>query len=42
MEISQSEISRVRAGKQQINQQFVIGAIKAFPEHSLDELFYFS
>ena len=40
MGISVSQIYRVREGKRQINQKFLIGAIKAFPEHKLDELFY--
>lgn len=38
--ISVSQIYRVREGKRQINQKFIVGAIKAFPEYSLDELFY--
>ena len=40
MGISVSQIYRVREGKRQINQKFIIGAIKAFPEHKLDDLFY--
>ena len=42
MEISVSQIYRVREGKRHINQKFIIGAIKAFPRYELDELFYFS
>ena len=42
MEISVSQIYRVREGKRHINQKFLIGAIKAFPEHKLDDLFYFT
>ena len=42
MEISVSQIYRVREGKRHINQKFLIGAIKAFPEHKLDDLFYFA
>jgi len=41
MGISVSQIYRVREGKRHINQKFFIGAIKAFPEHKLDDLFYF-
>jgi hypothetical protein len=40
MEIPESNICRVRDGKDQINEQFITGSIKAFPEHRLDELFY--
>ncbi len=40
MEISVSQIYRVKEGKRYINQKFIIGAIKAFPEHNLDDLFY--
>ncbi len=40
MEISVSQIYRVREGKRNINQKFIIGALKAFPEHRLDGLFY--
>ena len=41
MGISVSQIYRVREGKRGINEKFIIGAKKAFPEYSLDELFYF-
>ena len=41
MGISVSQIYRVREGKRKINQKFLIGAREAFPEHKLDELFYF-
>jgi hypothetical protein len=41
MELSPSYISRVRNGKRHINEKFIIGAKKAFPEKRLDELFYF-
>lgn len=41
MEISVSQIYRVREGKRGINEKFIIGAKKAFPESRLDELFYF-
>ncbi len=40
MGISVSQIYRVREGKRNINQKFIVGAMKAFPEHSLEELFY--
>jgi len=40
MEISVSQVYRVREGKRGINQKFIIGAIKAFPSHKLDDLFY--
>ena len=40
MGISISQIYRVREGKRQINQKFIAGAIKAFPNYKLDDLFY--
>ena len=40
MGISKSQIYRVRDGKRGINQKFIIGATKAFPEYNLDDLFY--
>ena len=40
MGISRSQIYRVRQGKRAINEQFVTGAIKAFPAYKLDDLFY--
>ena len=40
MGISVSQIYRVREGKRRINQKFVVGAVKAFPNYSLDDLFY--
>ena len=40
MGISVSQIYRVREGKRGINQRFIIGAIKAFPDRRLDDLFY--
>ena len=40
MGISVSQIYRVREGKRHINQKFFIGAIRAFPERKLDDLFY--
>jgi len=38
--ISPSQIYRVRQGKRNINEKFIIGAMKAFPGHGLDDLFY--
>ena len=40
MGISVSQIYRVREGKRQINQKFIVGAIKTFPDYTLDDLFY--
>ena len=40
MGISVSQVYRVREGKRHINQKFIVGAIKAFPDHRLEELFY--
>ena len=40
MGISVSQIYRVREGTRQINQKFIAGAIKAFPNYKLDDLFY--
>ena len=40
MGISVSQIYRIRQGKRSINQKFIVGAMKAFPRHKLDELFY--
>ena len=42
MGISVSQIYRVREGRRHINQKFIVGAIRAFPEHRFDDLFYFS
>ena len=41
MGLSISQVYRVRMGKRGINEKFLIGAKKAFPEYRLDELFYF-
>ncbi len=41
MGISVSQIYRVREGNRNINQKFIVGAIKAFPECKFDDLFYF-
>lgn len=40
MDISVSQIYRVREGKRHINQKFIVGAVKAFPGYRLDDLFY--
>ena len=40
MGISVSQVYRVREGKRYINQKFIVGALKAFPNYKLDELFY--
>ncbi len=42
MEISVSQVYRVREGKRHINQKFIVGAIKAFPNYNLNDLFYLS
>jgi len=42
MGLSASQVYRVRQGKRYINQKFIIGAMKAFPEYKLDDLFYFA
>ena len=42
MKIPVSQVYRVRQGKYSINQQFVIGAIAAFPEYNIGELFFFA
>jgi len=40
MGISKSQIYRVKYGVRGINEKFIIGALKAFPEYKLDDLFY--
>jgi transcriptional regulator with XRE-family HTH domain len=40
MGISVSQIYRVREGTRNINQKFIVGAVKAFPEYKLSDLFY--
>ena len=42
MGISVSQVYRVQEGKRNINCKFIIGAIKAFPGLSFDDLFYFA
>jgi len=41
MGVSVSQVYRVREGKRRINEKFIIGGIRAFPECSLGDLFYF-
>ena len=41
MGLSVSQVYRVREGKRGINEKFIVGAKKAFPECRLDELFFF-
>jgi DNA-binding Xre family transcriptional regulator len=41
MGISVSQVYRVQDGKRNINCKFIIGATKAFPGCSFDDLFYF-
>jgi len=40
MGIDPSLAYRVRQGKCKINATFIIGSVKAFPGHKLDDLFY--
>lgn len=40
MGISVSQIYRVRQGKRTINEKFIIGTVKAFPEYDFGDLFY--
>ena len=40
MGISASQLYRVRQSKRKINGAFVIGAAKAFPGYTLNDLFY--
>ena len=42
MGILVSQVYRMREGKRNINQKFIVGATKAFPEHKFDDLFYFA
>ena len=39
MGISTSQVYRVRQDKRSINHKFIIGAVRAFPEYKLDDLF---
>lgn len=40
MGIAPSQVYRVRHGQRPINEKFILGAVRAFPEYSLDALFY--
>lgn len=40
MGVSLAQIYRVRVGKRDIGEKFIIGAVKAFPGYKLDDLFY--
>lgn len=40
MGISVSQVYRVRGGSRGINQKFIVGAVAAFPDYSLNDLFY--
>ena len=40
MGIHPSQVYRVRNGERPINEKFILGAVKAFPGYSLDDLFY--
>jgi hypothetical protein len=40
MGLSASQVYRVREGKRRINQKFIVGVKKAFPNYRLDDLFY--
>lgn len=40
MELSVSQVYRVREGKRGINQKFIVGAMRVFPNRTLGELFY--
>jgi hypothetical protein len=42
MGLSVSQVYRVREGKRGINEKFIIGVKRAFPNSRLDELFYFT
>lgn len=40
MGMSISQVCRVKKGERRINENFIIGAMRAFPEHTLEQLFY--
>jgi len=40
MGLSASQVYRVRQGKRRINEKFIVGAAKAFPGCTIDDLFY--
>ena len=42
MGISTGQICGVQQGKRDIDDKFIIGALKAFPEYGISHLFYFT
>ena len=42
MNISPGQLDRMHQGKYSINQKFIIGALRAFPEYNIGDLFYFT
>ncbi len=40
MGIAPSQVYRVRNGERPINEKFILGAVRAFPGYSLNDLFY--
>ncbi len=40
MGMSVSQVCRVKKGERHINENFIIGAMRAFPKYKLDDLFY--
>jgi len=42
MKISVCQIYGVHQGRYNINEEFIIGAIRAFPEYNIGDLFYFT
>ena len=40
MGLSVSQLYRVRESKRKINQKFIVGALQAFPDYRMDQLFY--
>jgi len=42
MGLSVSQVYRVRQGKRNINHKFIVGAMRAFPGHRFEDLFYFA
>ena len=40
MEMSVPHVYNVHRGDRGINEKFIVGAVKAFPEYKLDVLFY--
>ena len=40
MRIPISQVCHIREGRREINHQFIIKSIKAFPEYRFNELFY--